>query len=788
MYLRILKKDLKRKKTMNVILLLFIVLSAMFAASSVNNIITVVGGIDSYLEKANVSDYFLISRDSDGKSEVEDVLSGSGAVKGFRAERGVLLNSSNLTTDGEKLMDFGNIAIIQPIGGAELNYFDPNNNTITEVERGKAYITGSVPRRDGLEKGTDFTVSVGGAELRLEFKDFAKDAFLGSDFMNNPRIFVNDEDYEELVKDEEVKKYSLCSIFYVDTDDEAALESELTNINGILFNGGRQMIKTSYIMNMLVAAMILVISIGLIIVSFVVLRFTIGFTIAEEFREIGVMKAVGLKNRSIRGLYLVKYLGLALVGSAIGFFLSLPFGSMLLSSVSENMVLESSNGASISILCCLGVVGLIMLFSWRCTKRIKKLSPIDAVRSGQTGERFKKRGLMHLGKSRLGSTGFLAANDVLSAPKQYGIIAAVFAVCSVIIMILSVTANTLNSDKLLYLLAVQESDVYLNETSLVMDVMSGSKTLEETKEIISNKLDDNGMSADIRIETWFKLPVDANGKSTTVTFMQCRDTEAADYYYSEGSAPKDAHEIAITNMLAEKLGVKLGDKIKIDINGTQEEFLITAFFHCFNNLGEMARLHQDIELPDTSITSAFAYQLTFRDDPGKKEIDSRIEKLKDIFDSKEVFDSQGFVNDCTGVSEMIAGVKNMALVISLIIVVMIAVLMERSFISKEKSEIALMKAMGFKSRSVIAQHTLRFTLAVAAAEIIAAVIYIPLTKLIMNPIMGIMGATGRIDYRIDPLEQLVLYPLIILAATALAAALTALYTRTIQASDTSNIE
>ena len=41
MFWSILKKDLKRKKTMNVVLLLFVVLCSMFASASVNNIIAV---------------------------------------------------------------------------------------------------------------------------------------------------------------------------------------------------------------------------------------------------------------------------------------------------------------------------------------------------------------------------------------------------------------------------------------------------------------------------------------------------------------------------------------------------------------------------------------------------------------------------------------------------------------------------------------------------------------------------------------------------------------------------
>ena len=56
MFFHILKKDLKRKKTMNIIVVLFVVLSAMFASSSVNNIVTVMGGIDNFMEKAGIAD------------------------------------------------------------------------------------------------------------------------------------------------------------------------------------------------------------------------------------------------------------------------------------------------------------------------------------------------------------------------------------------------------------------------------------------------------------------------------------------------------------------------------------------------------------------------------------------------------------------------------------------------------------------------------------------------------------------------------------------------------------
>lgn len=54
MFFRILVKDLKRKKTMNVILLLFIILAAMFLAGSVDNLIAVNGAIDHFLSLSNM--------------------------------------------------------------------------------------------------------------------------------------------------------------------------------------------------------------------------------------------------------------------------------------------------------------------------------------------------------------------------------------------------------------------------------------------------------------------------------------------------------------------------------------------------------------------------------------------------------------------------------------------------------------------------------------------------------------------------------------------------------------
>lgn len=788
MFWRILKKDLKRKKTMNIILLLFVVLCSMFAAASVNNIIAVVGGLDYYFEKAELGDYFIIERSTGGEDTISKILKHSENVSGYKTYNVVNASCDDLKTDSGKLMEFSNIALICDINNTKQNFFGMDNEVITDVEKGKVYITGSVPKREGVKIGERFYVELGDTKLLLEVAGFAKDALLGSEMMGNPRLLINSADFETLTADETIHTYSCGHVYDIDTDNAAALESELNEQNGMLFSGDRDLIKMTYIMNMLVAAIILVVSAGLLIVSFVVLRFTIRFTIAEEFHEIGVMKAIGLNNSSIRMLYLVKYLGITLAGAVIGYFGSVPFGNLLLKSVSENMVLGNDNGMIISVVCCIAVVLIIMLFGWSSTRRIEKLSAIDAVRSGQTGERFRKRSLLSLGKSKFSSTGFLALNDVTSEPKQYGILTAVFAICTALVMILAVTANTLDSGSLLYLLSITESDVYMNNSTRAMEIIAGAKTIRETEDEIVNILAENDMPGNVYLEAWYKLPVTAKNGSFQVNFLNCMDTKTTDYDYTDGSAPIKPDEIAVTKQISEKLGAEIGDRVTVNIGGEKREFIITAYFQCFNNLGECARFHEDVSIPDSLMTSSFAYQINFDDHPDKAVIEERIEKLKDIFDNQNIFDTKGFVKDCMGVGDMIAAVKNLVLMLSLIIIILLAVLMERSFISKERSEIALLKAVGFDSGSVILYHTMRFGITVIIAIVTASALLMPLTKLIIDPIFGMMGAIGNIEYQFNVLEIFGAYPVIIFCVTVLSAALTALYTKAIKSSDTASIE
>jgi len=158
-----------------------------------------------------------------------------------------------------------------------------------------------------------------------------------------------------------------------------------------------------------------------------------------------------------------------------------------------------------------------------------------------------------------------------------------------------------------------------------------------------------------------------------------------------------------------------------------------------------------------------------------------------LFDNEKVMNATEYCDDCMGAASTMESVQYLLLGITLIVVLLVCILMERSFLADEKSQIAVLKAMGFGNRRVMEWHMTRFGIVTLVAVLLAAICSIPATYLIGNPIFGMMGA-GKVAYVIRPWKIFFLYPGIIFLMTLLASGMTALQIRTIKSNDTTNIE
>ena len=790
MFLRILKKDLARKKTMNIIIVIFVILASMFVASGLNNVITVIKGTDYFFDQAGIGDYVAVRKDDGSSTETfADIMPNIKEIKSYRIEETLYTTKETLYKEDNSELTLDNTIMVQPLADTKLVFFDKDNNPVKNVEEGHAYVSRKMFDENEFKVGDKFVMEVGDVKRTFIVDGGIKDALFGSDMISNVRILIHRNDYDAYKNSTHKNALKSGEFCYIDTDDINAVDRQLANTPGMLLARGRSTFKTAYIMNMIIAFITLILSVCLIIVSFVVLKFTISLTITEEYREIGVMKAIGIKNSKIRSLYLTKYLAIAVIGSLIGFGLSFPFGALLLKSVSKAMVLGNGLGILPNIIGILAVVLSTLGFAYLSTGKVKKATPVDAIRNGQTGERFKKKSKLKLSKSRTNSIFFMATNDVLSSPKKYITVASVFALCAAFVLVLTNTVTTMKGDGLIESFSAR-SQIYFSDQEKQMAFMheGGDEELEEYLTKVETDLANLGMPCHTFVDAQYIFPVTSKGQEYNISCQQGKRITADKYAYLEGSYPRNEHEVAITPIISEKIDAHIGDTITIDYGTGPMDCTVTAYFQSMNLVGEVIRIHEDAPTSLKDCSSWMAFQLNFTDNPTQKEIESRKDRIKEYLgNGRDVKLASEFQVECLSVVPTMELVQKLLLGITLVVVVLVVVLMERSFISNEKSEIAILKAIGFKDRRIIGYHILRFAIVTIVATVVAAIISIPLTYLCIAPIFQGMGM-AKMTFNIDPLQIFLLYPVIILGVSLLTAFITSLVTKSIKSSDTASIE
>lgn len=787
MYRNILKRDLKRKNTINLILLIFSVMASMFVSSGLGNAVNVMSGIEKYFDMAGIGNYNLVTKNGD--SGVKDIIRNSSNVIDYKADYGYWFPVDSIKIGGKKIPAnaFESTAFFQKLYDDGGTFFKTDNSELYFVNCGEVYITESVMKKTGAKPGDELSFEYGSLKRSYRIADGMKDAFLGSEMKGNIRIVFNETDFVEFEKD--IFKNCKGTVFYIDTDDEKKISDELSECTGIILTGTRSSIRKAYVIDMFVAMVVLILSVCLCIVSFILLKFVVLFTINDDFREIGVMKAIGIRNIRIRSLYMSKYFVIAFTGGLIGFVAGIPFGKMLIKVVSSKMVLKNDYGILFNFIGSLTVIIVMSLSAFLCTGKVRKMSPVDAIRNGSTGERYAKKTKYLIRKSRFNNSFSMAVNDILSTPKRYITIIVSFFLCSLMVCGITEVTDTMKSDRLIEKF-VSRSDVYITSgTFRNAELFSenGNRVLEERLEKIEDDLDHLGISGNAMVEVMYKLKTEYDSRSFSLIYQQNKETDADEYVYTKGFAPQNENEIAITVQVSEQTGAKIGDVFTVDFGSEKRECMIVGYFQTLSQLSSVVRLHEDAPTDMKYASTIMGFQINFDDKPSPVETDRRIEILKEYYNTDDILNSADYCASCIGVLDMLETIRRLLFIIACVVAALVTVLMEYSFISEESSQIALLKATGFKNSSIMKWQVYRFMLIALISELLTVVLTYPVTKLWSDIIWNMMGTTD-VEYYFDPLSIIVIYPGIILLITFVSVFLTAEVSGKIKCNEVRNVE
>lgn len=792
MFYRILRKDLKRKKAVNFILFLFIVIATVFLSSSLNNIYAVSDATNYFLDKTNIPDVIIVGKQVEGKDEIGDWLSSEQKyVKSFAKQEAIMISSDEVkkVVDGEtKEYKTDSSIYIQQVPRTNVKVLDKDGNEF-EVKDGEVALSVSAAEENHLKVGDQIKFDLNGKTYIKTISMINKDALYVGSLSGMIRLVISDNDYNEIRENNKLIK---TNNYFVMTDDvsnftkaynKQSFETGVTLIE-------RNTIKLLYVMDLIVAGLLSIIGVCLIVIAVLVLRFTIVFTIQEDYREIGIMKAIGIKNFGIKKVYIVKYFVLVCIGAILGGIVSFPVSAALLDSVSKTMLMEkSAMDGLINIVCMVGVTVLVLLLCYLSMRKLNKLSAIDAIRCGQTGERYKKKSIVNLHKrKRLSTPSFMAINDVVSNIKQYIVLLLVFTVGIVLIIIPVNTISTMKSTEMGELFGLdKDAKFYIRGIDTVPgNKIATTKDLENVLDKAEKELRDVGYDVKLSSSSVFFAQYYTNKEENTQTLLTTQPIHSDGTYqaYLEGTAPLLDNEIAASKKILDEFDLSVGDNIKGYINGKEQTFIITGTYQDYMQLGRSIRMNPTIDLSDMNNYEAWTTNVYL---DSEKDTGTIIKDLKEKLPKYNYAEAQDIVNvNVGGVMNTVDGMKIWLVLLMAGINILIVSLMMKLFIVREKGEVAMLRSIGFRNISIRLWQTLR----IAVVLVIAVVLAIPLSRLldatILKSIFAIMG--GEIKIQVDMLYAYVLYPIIMLISIVIAAYLCSASIKKIDIRELNNLE
>ncbi len=770
MFFKLIKKDLKNKKSMNIIIFLFVIMTTTLIASSSNMIYTALNALDNFFEVSKVGDFLSIIYDNDTNNErMNGWLNQSDLVESFSKDKSLYLYNGDIILPDNYDESELSSTLILTAAPKEGNLIFNQDNKVIELNEGEVAIPAFIKQKLDIPIGEKIRIAVDGVEKEFIVVAYCKDAILGSSMSGMKRIVLNEEDYSMYESVADTRKIEIYNISKNEniSDEEFLKEFTKQDISNIA-SFSSTTINSTYIMDIMVAGLMMLVSVFLILIALLIMRFTIVFTLESEYREIGVMKAIGLRNKHIKKLYLVKYLFLFTTGGMIGILISVPVKNIMLETLSSNIVIKESNlSYVINLISVAAIIGILVLFCNLCTNKINKFSAIDAIRNGSDGKTFKKLSRVRLHtKKRMKVSSFLAVSDLTNGFKRFAILAFTFLIGTILILFPINMINTLQSDSLVELFGLPDADVFIDMPD-TGDFISKGESIELVKRLedMQEKYKEVGVDVTLRAELMAasNAYIDDKENSFSIYVTKGISTDINRYHFLEGEAPVLENEVAISSKLAKEKNIAIGDTIHSNVGGKDYSFIITATYQTMNNLGQTMKVSSNFNFDDVECNSMILNG-DFKNSVGYEENKENMMKALPTF---KYSTASEFTSTMLGnIVDELGMVKIVILSIVMGINILITTLVVRMLYSKEIGQIAILKSIGFKTRQIKMWQVLRIGIVLVISVIIGTLLSKPITEIMSSGIFYFAGAT-KVRTQINVYEVYIIYPLVILVLTIL---------------------
>lgn len=751
MLLRMLRNDLMRKKGITAALFIFVLLAALLVSSGSRMIMELTSSIQ-YLFSESKTPHFVQMHSGDlDQAKVNTWAEGNAMVEQHQIVEMVNINGANLYLGAESekntVMDIDFVTQNQ-----QFDYLLNLNSEIIQVRDGEIAVPVYYLQQNKLNIGDQVRINNGAFERSYTIVDFVRDAQMNPSVVHSKRFIVSPDDLGQLKQGvgemEYLIEFRLHDPSKTSEFTQAYQNAGLPNAGPVVTYGLFQILNG--MTDGIIAAVIILVSLVLILIAMLCIRFTMLATIEEDYREISVMKAIGISEKDIKRLYLIKYVFMAGLASILGYIASLGVNQLFVSNIMLYMGKAPATLLHFAVpLLAAGLIfTMVVLFCRAVLRRFRSISAVEALRTGSLGDTQIVRNRLNLSRNRWSSVPvFLGLKDVMQRVKMFRLLLFVFIVSSFIMIVPLNFLNTLQAPSFISYMGVGQSDIRID--------LKHTNDVEQRYARLVNQIEND---ADVQkysplVTSQFKIR-NAEGSYDNLS-VESGDFSIFPLSYLSGNAPATDREIALSDANSNDLKLKTGDQLTLQVGGQDQVMTVSGIYQDVTNGGKTAKA-----LLPYNKDSVLWYVVSL-DLKDRGVMAAKIATYEKDFSPARVTDLQGYLNQTLGGTiQQLKLVTTLALAIGVFISILITSLFLQMMVAKDNNDIAVLRSIGFALSKIKLKYVVMSLVILIVGVAAGTILSNTLGPMLVSGIMSSFGAS-KIVFVIDPVQAYVLCPLLL---------------------------
>ena len=696
-----LKNDLKRNRVITATLFAFIMMAAMLISSAVCIILALFGSIDELLDKSNAAHYAQLHAGTIEQKELDSFFNKhSELIKAQQTVELLGINGANIFIDNRDISEADSVMENSFVRqNKQFDYLLDTDNQIIKISDGEIAIPIYHMQKYNLKIGDNLRVANGDINKEFKIVAFLRDSLMNPSMINSKRFLVSDKDWDilhnQIGKIEYMIEFQLYDTARLNELETLYQDSELPQKGTAM---GYTLVKViNGMSDGISATIIIMVALMLVLIAALCLRFTLLTTIEEDYREIGVMKAIGISNRNIRKLYMIKYMAMSVIACTLGYLLSLFIGKYFTTNITLYMGTAKLSMWTLllPVIGSVFVFGAILFFCMIILRRFKHITTLEALRSGTISDKSRRLSKVSLAHSPIGDVNiFLGIKEVFNRFSVYGLLCFVFVICSFLMIVPLNFLDTLQSPKFVTYMGSGQCDlrVDLQQTDDIRD------RYEQTREHLSNDSDIQKYST---LCTGSFKAQNTNGEYDNLK-IEIGDFSTFPLEYSHGTAPQSENEIALSAMSAEEYHKDIGDTMIIIIENEKRNLTVCGIYQDVTNGGKTAKAIIPFDINEIIWFTANI------DLKAGVSLEEKQQEYSEVFHPAKVTDVDEYIYQTLGgIIEQLRLVVKFSFALAISISALITAMFFKMLITKETRQIAIMKSLGFTVTNISRQYITR---------------------------------------------------------------------------------